>query len=72
MEREALTVVYLYLGIGAILLVVTLVIIIARKANRVLDKMDILALLMIGHEQEKEKTDEGGFGSEELHLPRRE
>lgn len=72
MEEEALTVVYLYLGIGAILLIVTLVIILARKANRVLDKIDILALMMIGHEEQKEKTDEGGSGPGEVHLPRRE
>lgn len=72
MEEEALTVVYLYLGIGAILLIVTLVIILARKANRVLDKIDILALMMIGNEEQKEKTDEGGSGPGEVHLPRRE
>lgn len=72
MEKEALTVVYLYLAIGAILLIVTLVIVIARKFNRVLDKVDILALLMIGHEEEKEKTDEGGFETGEFQVPRRE
>lgn len=75
MEAEALTVVYLYLGIGAILLIVVLVITIFRKVGRVVDKMDIFAQLMIGlYEQEKEKnkTDEGGFGSGEFQIPRRE
>lgn len=72
MEKEALTVVYLYLGIGAILLVVFLAVTAFRKAIRVLEKYDILAKLMIGNEQEKEKTDEGGFGAGEIHLPRRE
>lgn len=72
MEKEALTVVYLYMGIGAILLIVTLVIVIARKANRVLDKIDVLTLLMIGHEEEKEKTDDGRFETGEFQVPRRE
>lgn len=76
METEALTVVYLYLGIGATLLIVVLVVTIFRKVGRVVDKMDIFAQLMIGlYEQEKEKnekTDEGGFGSGEFQLPRRE
>lgn len=60
MEAEALTIVYLYLGIGAILLIVILVITTFRKAVRILEKYDILAQLMIGNEQDKEKQDEGG------------
>lgn len=65
MEKEALTVVYLYVGIGAILLIVILVITTFRKVARVLEKIDIFASLMIGYERQKqeEKTDEGGFGT---------
>ena len=63
MEAEALTVVYLYLGIGAILLAIVMAITAFRKAIRVLEKYDILAKLMIGNEEDKQKVDEGGFGT---------
>jgi hypothetical protein len=66
MEAESLLAVYLYLGIGFLILVTTLAIVLFRKFNIVLDKMDIYAQLMIGYEEEKQKTDEGGFGTGEL------
>lgn len=76
MEKEALAVVYLYLGIGVILLIAILAIYAFRKIGVVMNRMDIFTKLMIGlYEQQREKeekTDEGGFGSGEFQLPRRE
>lgn len=76
MEKEALTVVYLYLGMGVVLLIAVLAIYAFRKMGVVMDRMDIFAQLMIGlyeqEKQEKEKTEEGGSGPGEIHLPRRE
>lgn len=76
MEKEALTVVYLYLGIGVVLLIAVLAIYAFRKIGVVMDRMNIFTQLMIGlYEQQKqkeEKTDEGGFEAGEFRLPRRE
>ena len=66
MEAESLLTVYLYLGIGFIILIAALGIVLFRKINIVLDKMDIYAQLMIGYEQEKQKIDEGGFSTGEF------
>ena len=61
MEAESLLTVYLYLGIGFIILIATLGVVLFRKVNTVLDKMDIYAQLMIGYEKQKQREDDGGF-----------
>lgn len=58
MEAEALAVVYLYLGIGLLLLLGFLAVYFFRKVKIIMETMHMFVQLMIGlYEQEKQKNE---------------